>query len=428
MVKIPFYKPWESAIAVLEDNIFYSDARAWANIIAELESEHPDINKLSSPVYRERRKEPRFAVSIPVHHRLKGSRAPWHKSESLDVSQNGVRLAVDIPVNVGSRLNLELKLPNVSKPVRVDGVVVWQRPSFNSKSMLECGVAFETLRKCSQKDRIINFMADKLCWLALRNSYGLSVRPALTREELLAAYHLVYRQYLQRGYCEPNSAELHYNFFCALPESRTFLLIQDKKQIVGTISLIVDSPCGLAIDTLFSDKLAKYRKPGRKLAEVSLLALDSRFFGQKSFALTNLKKLAGSFLLFKIMFDYARTAAKVTDLIIAMHPKHQELYRYLTFEAIGPVRNYAAARHNPALLMRMDIERSILSTDSTLAIHKYFVDAQTPASLLGQHFVWSIPTAWEFLCGIRDCWSHMTPQQQSYVKICYPGILEVGER
>jgi hypothetical protein len=212
-------------------------------------------------------------------------------------------------------------------------------------------------RSCSASDQpkdVILAIADYLCRLAI-------VRPATVRaasvsslEELQAAFRLAYREYLARRYCRPSSSQMHFGIYSLLPESQTFVLKQ-QEELVGTMSIIIDSPLGLPLEGQFPQEAAAFRKEGKKLAEVSLLALDSTYFSRARFSLLHFKKLRGLFCLSKAMMNYAR-AAKVSDLLIVVHPKHELLYSYMGFEVFGDVKTYPGACGNLALPMRLDLE------------------------------------------------------------------------
>lgn len=414
-------KRWESTIAILEDNIFTSDTQRWVEVITNLKDVGENLNQGPPSGTAERRKEPRFALSLPVQHRIKGHDAHWKSGESIDVSQNGIRLAVNAPICVGTRLELDIKLPHEDQPIKLGGVVVWTKVSSNGKSAIECGVAFDNLRKVGAKEKIIGFMADRLCGIVLKQTDDMTCRPAETQDDLNQAYRIVYEGYVHRGYCKENESGLHYNYFSLLPSSRTFLLEMDGR-VVGTISLIVDSPCGLPMEQLFTGEIGRFRKEGRKLAEVSLLALDHHAFGHKSFTLTDMRKLAASFRLFKMMLRYAQFIG-ITDLMIAMHPKHKELYSYLTFETIGPVRNYAGAEGNPALPMRLDFIRSMLCVAKEWVTYRYFMCEPIPKEILERHFEWDSESAWRFLSGYRGLWAKIPPAHQEHIKTIYPEII-----
>ena len=422
-MKLPLFKPWESAIAVLHDNIVGQEkVEPWARSFSELKEELSEAAAFISE--SERRSEPRFLLSLPVFHRVKGrSVNSWIRTKSIDISQNGIRLAVEGPIPVGTHVELDMKLPNYKKTIRLNGVVVWGKPSLNNGAGYECGVAFENFRhKVSIKGKMINFMADKLCGLAMKSTEGMTCRPAMNKEDLEAAYGLVYDEYHKRKICRQDASELHYSFFCLMPGARTFLL-ELNGELAGTISLIVDSSCGIPMETLFPDRIGKFRQKGRRVAEVSLLALNQKMFGKKSFSLTDMRKLSASFKLFKIMFDYARLEAGVTDLFIAMHPKHRDLYQYLTFEVIGPVRSYYRAEGKPALPMHLDIARTVLTLPREMSIQRYFIEEKMSHELLESHFIWDAATAREFLFHRRNIWEELQPYQQAYLKVLYPTLV-----
>lgn len=424
MFKLSFLKPWESAIAVLHDNILGEEFRGWEQSFEVLKESFQPAEIPIDPTYTERRRESRFLLSLPVQHRVQSNRM-WEETKSLDVSQNGIRLALDTSIPNGTYLDLNMKLPNQRKSIRLKGIVVWGKPSLNGRGF-ECGVAFENFRNnFSVKGRMIEFMADRLCKMAIQEHNDLVCRMASTREDLEKAYQLVYKEYEKRKICKENLAKMHYSYYCFVPQSRTFIL-ESKNRLVGTMSLLVDSPCGIPMESLFSEELSHFRRSGRLIAEVSLLALDHDYFGKKSFSLTDFRKLVGAFKLFKMMFDYARFEAGVTDLFIAMHPKHSDLYRYLQFETIGPVKTYDRAEGKPALPMHMDIGRCVLTTPRHLSIQKYFIEERLPQEIIQERYRWSSEDVQDFLMKLRSVWPEIQPGKQAYFKTLYPGLRDVA--
>ena len=397
---------WDAAIGVLEDNIFEDQTSTKKQAVRD-------------PVLINRRKENRFFISLPIRHRLRGQIFRWASSRSINVSQNGIRLTIDSIVPIGTPLQMKIKLPNSKKELRMEGIVVWEQASPNGPEIRECGVAFESLRKLSRKEKLIEFLADSLCRMALRTKHHLVCEPAESTEEIRKAYQLVYREYQKRGYCRHNPQGIHFNFRCIIPGSKTFVL-KDENRIVGTVTLIMDSEFKLPMESIFSDKISFYRRPSKKLAEVSMLAVDSQYFGNKSFSLTDFDKLASVFRLFKIMFDYARTIGGVTDLFIAMHPKHRELYQYLTFETIGPVRNYTGARGNPAVPMRLDIGRAVLTVPWNSVLRAYFIDRIMPTNVLSKGFTWDTDAIKFFLGEGSAMHPELDSHKHAYLKKHYP--------
>lgn len=393
---------WELGIGILEDNVFGQPVSSPSTVDPLLE----------------KRREARISFSLPVRYRAKGSPFRWFHSQSIDVSRNGVRIALDRKVPIGTALELDIKLPEIDKNVRLEGVVVWTNPSSNLATAMECGIAFKNLRQLSNKEKVMYFMADKICSMAERSEKNFGCRPVLSESDLENAYRLVYREYLKKNYCAKNKHGLHYSIYSLLPESRTFLL-EKNEVLAGTVSLIADSPCGLPLETIFPGEISSLRKPGRKIAEVGLLALDSDAFNKGSFSLTDFQKLTGSFRLFKIMFDYARTAGGVTDLVIGMHPKHKDLYRYLHFDTLGPVRSYPGAQGKPALLMHLDLAHAMQTASLKRGAGLYFLKDLMTAEELTRYMTWSKKLFHEYLAK-EVIKKELILKNKAYLESLYP--------
>ncbi|MBI3615868.1 MAG: PilZ domain-containing protein [Candidatus Omnitrophica bacterium] len=391
---------WESGIAVLEESIFSSETAVTSDSLIE------------------KRGTSRVSMSVPVDYRILEEDVPFKRGRTMNLSENGARLMIPAVVTIGSWIEIKIKVSDSAKPVRVRGVVVWVVPSF-STGLTSCGIAFEDLKRVSRKEKLIAFIADKICQLALESTSKLVCRPAETLEELKSAYRLVYKEYLARGYCQPNPSQMQYNFFSVLPGTCTFILKGEDK-LFGTISLIVDSPCGLPMESLFPKEIGRFRAQGRRLAEVGLLALDLSAIGKTFFSLTSFQKQACLFRLFKLMFDHARFVAGVTDLVIGMHPKHETLYRYLTFERIGAVRSYEGACGKPALPMRMDIPRTVASISQEEGKGSYFIRHTTPKETLETYYRFTPETVHELLMETRPLWEKLPETARVHLKSCYP--------
>ena len=165
------------------------------------------------------------------------------------------------------------------------------------------------------------YIADKLCEIASRQekSDAGNVRIAQTLEELKAAYRVIYQEYVLRGFCSPDESQMHYNFYCFLPSSRTFIL-KKSGQVLGTLSLIMDSQYGLPAESAFANEIGTLKAPACRIAEIGLFGLDQTLLRGEDRHLANFRKLAAAFILFKEMFAYAR-GASITDFVIAVHPQ-----------------------------------------------------------------------------------------------------------
>lgn len=241
----------------------------------------------------------------------------------------------------------------------------------------------------SVKKEYAALLADRLHRSASRRFLPYEFRIAQTLEDLLDAYYLVYREYAARGYCKEKPSEIHYTYFCMLPESRTFLLRKKKsRRISGTASLILDSPFGLPMETLFDRQLRRIRKEGRRLAEVTLLTLSSKISDDEIFPVKNKNKLLNVFNFFRVLFQYARSSG-VTDLVIAVNPKHESIYQYLTFKSLGAIRAYPEACGNPARAMHLDLIRFCHPKFRNREVQKYFFGGSV-------HDFKTRPAHWDF--------------------------------
>ncbi len=375
----------------------------------------------SQAVLDGQRQSARVEISVPVWYRLTNSWSKWLLGRSVDHSGTGIRLALPPGVTPGTEINLRMKLPDAPRPIDIKGVVVWVEPivgDMAERTTVECGVAFKSMRNVQNKEKLVYLIANKLCQIGLQLTRGIIAAPAQSLEELKECYRIVYNGYVARKYCAVNESQMHYHYYSLLPQSRTFAL-REKDQLVGTISVVVDSPCGLPMDSLFKNELNHLRGRGRKLAEVSLLAVVPDQKKKKLFSLTNLDKQVRLFRLFKIMYEYARSVG-VTDLIIGVHPKHETLYKYLMFKAMGSAKSYSGARGNPALPLHMDMIAA--EENCSKCLKNFFFSEPTPVDVMHGGLKMNADIVRQFLYEEQQLWQNIPSAGQKYFKQCYPGV------
>jgi hypothetical protein len=269
------------------------------------------------------------------------------------------------------------------------------------------------------KDVIANSIADAFCRIALKRN-DFSAGPCQSQEELLKSYALLYKEYLARGYCENNSARLHLNLFAILPSTRT-LVLRYRERIIGTISLINDSPVGLPMESLFPREIGRLRQSKRKIAEVGLLALDLEFFGKHRYSLTDLRKFCGLFHLVRAIINQARYDGN-SDIVIAVHPKHEQLYSYITFKSFGLVKSYSSACGNPALPMHMNIDYAKSSRFAGKNYLASFISAyKVPPGK--RQFILSQESLQDLVWLRKDIFTRLTTPQLAHLYRCYPKIV-----
>lgn len=136
---------------------------------------------------------------------------------------------------------------------------------------------------------------------------------------------LVNRKYVQRGYGKHHKVPV-------APNCVTFTA-SSEDDLIGTLSLTVDSAAGLALDATFKEELDEIRRqPGVRICELTKFAVNS---SESSF-----KLLAA---LFHIIFIYGTTKFGGTDLFIEVNPRHRRFYEaMLGFKRVGGIKTNSA--------------------------------------------------------------------------------------
>ena len=369
---------------------------------------------------KEMRKSTRLNTQLGVSYRVKNSGKVWIETTSKDYSSQGIRVVLAKPLRHGTAIEINISLPEVDHPIHMHGFVAWVTQTSHrhaKQEAFDCGIAFDEVQQNTNKEKLVYLIANKLSQLGLRVTRHLTAAPVQSVDDLKACYRTVYKGYVARGYCSPNESEMYYHYYSFLPESRTFAL-KDNEKLLGTISLIVDSPCGLPMDNLFGREIDHLRANGRKLAEVSLLALAHNDKKRKIFSLANFDKQIQLFRLFKIMYEYAHNVAGVTDLVIGVHPKHETLYKYLMFRTMGAPKKYSEAGGNLALPLHLDLISAKQNYNNCLK--DFFTAEATPLDKLRCGIVPNGELMRQFLCEEQVLWPLMSSKVQGHFKQVYP--------
>jgi hypothetical protein len=200
-------------------------------------------------------------------------------------------------------------------------------------------VAIEGARTMSLASAVLsllNYLPENLRHSAIRSTLrfsdteiaGVRVKLAETPREALAAARVVHDAYAGRGISNAHPSGIRIAPHALLPSTQTFIAIVDGK-VVGTMSLIGDSPLGLPIERIYRPEVAAMRKQGSTIAEVGALAI-----------LPGFRKRGIVCLLNRLMFEVARDMG-VDKLVAAVHPIVQEIYRAsLLFTLFGEEKIY----------------------------------------------------------------------------------------
>lgn len=168
-----------------------------------------------------------------------------------------------------------------------------------------------------------------------QDSYG--IRLTDTPEGRNSASMLINKMYAWRGYAGSHA-------FTNDP-NRITLTASDKGDVVGTVTIGIDSEIGLAGDMIFKDELDRLRANGRKLCEFTKLAFDTSV--RSKTALANL---------FHLAVIYARDLHGCTDIIIEINPRHRRFYEMmLGFKREGDLKMNPRV-NAPAYLLRVELD------------------------------------------------------------------------
>lgn len=183
----------------------------------------------------------------------------------------------------------------------------------------------------------------------LAPSEQLVLKIAESREELEACFTILHDAYVASGFMQPHSSGLRVTVYHALPSTTTLCAKYDG-WVVGTVSLIRENALGFPMQQIFD--LSAVRAKGGRIAEVSALAIHPEF-----------RRTSGSILfpLMKSICEYCTTVFDIRHLVIAVNPRHIEMYESLLFFrrlTPDPVENYDFANGAAAVGATLDIRQA----------------------------------------------------------------------
>ncbi|MBN1587793.1 MAG: hypothetical protein JW937_10265 [Candidatus Omnitrophica bacterium] len=265
--------------------------------------------------------------------------------------------------------------------------------------------------------------SDSSCRKFLKN---IEFRVAQNAGDLEQAYALVHKEYLSRGYTHPSDSGVKVSIYNALPTTTTFVAVAEG-QVIGTVSLIGDSTLGVPMDRIYKPELDELRSRNLKLAEASMLAVRNDLFGKGVFLMLNSKKLSLVFNLFKLAFDYIHNVAGYDEVVIAVNPKHDLVYRFLFFEELGPLRYYESANGAPAIAKHISVRQVQELKDQCLlsgrrGLYKMFFGHQFPQESLQPTPLFSQREFENFFVQKSAVLAKADPAQLEHLRSVYPRL------
>jgi hypothetical protein len=167
------------------------------------------------------------------------------------------------------------------------------------------------------------------------DSYG--IRLTDTADGRNSASMLINKMYAWRGYTGTHQISDDPN--------RITLTATDKGEVVGTLTIGIDSPIGLMADQIFKEELDTHRNKGARLCEFTKLAFDPSVRSKTSLA-----------NLFHLAVIYGRDIHQCTDIVIEVNPRHRRFYeRMLGFKQEGELKINPRV-DAPAYLLRVNLD------------------------------------------------------------------------
>ncbi|MEA3415921.1 MAG: hypothetical protein U9R02_07150 [Thermodesulfobacteriota bacterium] len=175
------------------------------------------------------------------------------------------------------------------------------------------------------------------------SSEQFSCNIAQTHDELKQAFSLVYQEYLRAGYVKKSiPSKMLLNIYNLLPETVVWI-VKSHHTVVSTLTQVFDSPLMLPIDEVYEKELDGLRLEGRRIVEISALAVHKEYRWQNAYM-----------PLFRSMFKHA-LSCEATDLCIAVNPRHRAFYKnILLFEDLGGEKQYPKVSA-PSVALRLDL-------------------------------------------------------------------------
>lgn len=160
---------------------------------------------------------------------------------------------------------------------------------------------------------------------------------ASTQEELEAAFRLLHDCYSAKGLIHRQSHGLRCNLYSVMPYT-TVIIAKRGEDILGTLSLIKDSPLGMPSDKIYKNENDFYRQEGAQLVEVSALAIDPKYRKTASSGQISL-------YLMKYLYEYCERYMGCDTLCAVVHPNTYDFYKgLLGFKKNGKIIKYNFVR------------------------------------------------------------------------------------
>lgn len=180
--------------------------------------------------------------------------------------------------------------------------------------------------------------------MTLTRAVTLRATVAESFEQVEAAMNLIRRRYAWRGYDMPEQEENSVREAFSPNSSQVVFVATSEHHTIGTITLGLDRPSGLLAENSYAEVIQQYRDAGRKVCEVTRLAVAEE---------------ADSKPVLAALFSLTWAAASVngvTDMFVEVNPRHVVFYRRILGFDVAADERFCDRVGAPSVLLRVDMD------------------------------------------------------------------------
>jgi hypothetical protein len=275
---------------------------------------------------------------------------------------------------------------------------------------------------------------------------AITYKIAIGREQHERSFALVWDAYVKVGLQKQDDSGIRFTKYHLLPTTKVFVAVYrpelispdpnfdsmtEPGEIIGTLTLVMDSPMGLPLDEVCGQEIHKLRDRGRKLAEVIALAINPKY-----------RKCNLMMRLFKLMYGYAIFKG-VTDICASVTDRHIQFYKdILLFTPLGEKQSYSSANWLPVQCHYLDIleaperyKQVYSHQDFDCDLLAFFLkDPRTPSRPQGEGYPWSEEMIAYFRANKPEIFACLTDKDIGILKgeyagynLCFPEVREPSQ-
>ena len=204
-------------------------------------------------------------------------------------------------------------------------------------------------------------------------SSRVQIKVAETHEEFVAALRLLHDSYVNLGYADAAPDGVRVTPYHLLPTT-TVLIAKIDDTVIGTLSVIKDSPLGLPSEAIID--IRRLRRRGCQVAEASSIAIDPSF-----------RDGGVLFLLLKYLW-HNLTKCDIRYLLVSVNPRHETFYEDILLfrrRATKKIFGYSFVNGAPAVPMSLDLlhaaeryRKVYGAAKGRHNLHRFFVEDTAP--------------------------------------------------